>query len=618
MLKVRRNFAIPLAEHVVKCTFFLKPMEQNTLNTPIDALLERLSAMAIMMEMLDENPFKVRAMQAAVRALEDANFEYLDLAAIAEVQGVGKGILGLIQEFAETGAMKDDAALQEKVPASVLEMTQLRGLGAKKVRTLWQEVGVLSIDALSEAVNAGKIAQVKGFGAKTAANIAEAIQQYRSAKGQTHLHKAWAESERLCGILSALPKVLRTETVGEAAQGAETVRLLSVLVSAEMPLSECSAQILALSEFAHFSVCEDTVQASSMLVLQGLTENELPCKLFLCMPANAGLVRHIATSSAEYHAALVKFLAEKSPESSIPSEVWADEAQMYSEAGTKVVPPELRINARVWSNDDEVRKFGNRVEELVQAEQIRGMLHVHSTWSDGKHTIRQMAERAQMLGYEYLAICDHSKTAVYAGGLTEERVKAQHEEINRLNEELREKLREKLRGIAGGNVRPFRILKGIESDILRDGSLDYSDAVLETFEIVVASVHSSFSLDRDTMTDRVCRALEHPATTLLGHPTGRLLLMRKGYELDMEAVLDTAKAHGKALEINASPYRLDLTAEHAALAEAWGVPLAINTDAHNMDDLSNMRYGLQVARRAGLRASSVVNMLGCEELLQRF
>ncbi|TAE25186.1 MAG: DNA polymerase/3'-5' exonuclease PolX [Candidatus Kapaibacterium sp.] len=585
-------------------------MEQNTLNTPIDALLERLSAMATMMEMLDENQFKVRAMQAAVRSLEDANFEYLDLAAIAEVQGVGKGILGLIQEFAETGAMKDDVLLQEKVPASVLEMTQLRGLGAKKVRTLWQEVGVLSIDALSEAVNAGKIAQVKGFGAKTAANIAEAIQQYRSAKGQVHLHKAWAESERLCGILSALPKVLHAETVGEAAQGAETVRLLSILVSVELPLPELSAQIQALSEFANFTVIENSAQTSPMLTLQGLTENELPCQLILCTPENEGLVRHIATSSAEYHAAFVKFLTEKSSESSITPDVWADEVRMYSEVGIQIIPPELRINARVWSNDDEVRKIGNRVQELVQAQQIRGMLHVHSTWSDGKHTIRQMAERAQMLGYEYLAICDHSKTAVYAGGLTEERVKAQHEEIDRLNEELR--------GIAGEGTHPFRILKGIESDILRDGSLDYSDAVLETFEVVVASVHSSFSLDRDTMTDRVCRALEHPATTLLGHPTGRLLLMRKGYELDMEAVLDTAKAHGKALEINASPYRLDLTAEHAALAEAWGVPLAINTDAHNMDDLSNMRYGLQVARRAGLQALSVVNTLSCEELLQRF
>jgi DNA polymerase (family 10) len=570
------------------------------MNTPIDELLSILSDMATMMEMLDENPFKTRAMQGAVRALEDANFEYLDLEAISGIQGIGKGTLALVREFAETGSIKEYQDLQAIVPASVLEMTRLRGLGAKKVRTLWKDVGISSLDELSAAVGEHRIATAKGFGAKTEANIAEALQQYRSAKEQFHLHKAMLEGERLCGILRSIHGVEECAVAGDAVQGAETVREVSVVAKcAHRPLQEIIAEIRAIAEFAGFE--EDSVRQDRH-TYKGITANGIPCRIFLAEAGYFGLVQHEVSSAPSFHEAVWLRLS-KNLGDRINTTSWDNETELYTALELPFVPPELRIKPTFLDSPDIATILAN----LATDQQMRGILHVHSTWSDGKHTIRQMAERAQMLGYEYIAICDHSKTAVYAGGLSEERVKEQHEEIDRLNEELR-----------ALSPNAIRIMKGIESDILRDGSLDYSDAVLETFDVVVASVHSSFSLDKDTMTDRVCRALEHPATTLLGHPTGRLLNMRKGYELDMEAVLDTAKAHGKAIEINANPYRLDLSAENAALAEAWGVPLAINTDAHNREDVDYMRYGLKVARRAGLKTSSIVNALTLEEFCRKF
>lgn len=556
-----------------------------------------LSDMATMLEMLDENPFKIRALQTAVRALEDANFEYLDLEEIAALQGIGKGTLATIREFAETGAIKEYQDVQAIVPASVLEMTHLRGLGAKKVRALWKEVGITSIQELSDAVNADKIATVKGFGTKTQANIAEAIKHYLAAKGQFHLHKAWLESERIRALAEEIAGISRVAVAGEAVQGAETVRQIVIVAECSETIETILSVLRSLPEFAGFQV----ISENNKSVVFGETANGFPCHIILREPRHYALALHEASSTAEFHAELVKRL--ETSEEDVNAASWQNETDLYRAVALPVVPAELRIKPALLSQPT----LSETLHNLATDTQMRGILHVHSTWSDGKHSIRQMAERAQTLGYEYIAICDHSKTAVYARGLTEERVKAQHEEIDRLNEELR-----------ASQPNPIRILKGIESDILRDGALDYSDAVLETFDVVVASVHSSFSLDRTTMTDRVCRALEHPATTLLGHPTGRLLLMRKGYELDMEAVLDTAKAHNKAIEINANPYRLDLTAESAALAQAWGVRLAINTDAHNMDDVGYMRYGMQVARRSGLRTSSVINALTLEEFCTAF
>jgi DNA polymerase (family X) len=536
-------------------------------DTIMEHLITLLNELAIMLDVLDENPFKIRAIQSAARALEDSGIEHLDLAAIAALEGIGKGTMLLVKEYSTTGIIAEHTAVQQRVPADVLAMTQLRGLGAKKVRLLWIDAGIGSITDLEAACNAGKVASTKGFGAKSQENILAAIQHYRASQGLFRIHKAWAEAEQVQNTLRLRTGIGRVEIVGALRQGAETVR-----------------EIVLLAE-----------QISPGALREASTETVIPCRVEYASPNEFVIRFHEMTSAADYHAAVMTHNA-----AALKAAASDSEEAFYASMGVAFVPPELRFRVEHLTDT----ALQERLTNLAHREQMRGLLHVHTTWSDGKHTVRQMADAAYERGYEYIAICDHSKTAVYANGLNEERVKQQHEEINRLNEELRTE----------GKI--FTILKGIESDILTDGSLDYSDTVLETFDVVIVSVHSAFSMKRDEQTARIVRALQHPSTTLLGHPTGRLLLSRAGYDLDMTAVLEAAQAHNKIIEINANPYRLDLAWNHAEEAGEMGIRLAINTDAHHRDELEYMRYGLGVARKAGLTNGDIVNTLGVEEFLR--
>ncbi len=542
---------------------------------------------ATLLEMLDENPFKIRAIQSAARALEDADLTALGLEEMLALPGVGKGTGELIAEFHETGSIRQYHELLQRIPESVLEVTRLRGLGAKKVRVLWQELGVLSIADLQAACEAGRVATQKGFGAKTQTNILEAITQYRTAESRFHLHRATREAERLCKQIQPLAGVQGVEVCGGLRCGEETVSHIELLVCC-LPedVLRLQTEIANLSDISH-------VIAQNLVSVQFSTTGDIPATIEFSPRAAFPLRFHALSSDEGFHAALLQYRLSKNV-STLDAE---SEQDLYKQVGLPYVPPELRTNPDILLRSD----IHKAVADLVDISHLHGTLHVHTTWSDGKHSVRQMAERAQALGYEYIAICDHSKTAVYANGLTEERVKRQHEEIDALNAE---------------NV-GIHILKGIESDILPGGALDYSDAVLETFDVVVASVHSAFTMTPEAMTTRLVRALEHPATTILGHPTGRLLLKRKGYTFDTDAILDTALKHKKIIEINANPHRLDFSAENAAKAHTMGITLSINTDAHNCDDLELMRYGVLVARRAGISSDAVLNVLGWEDFRVR-
>lgn len=566
---------------------------QNT-SVVMEALVSVLFDVATLLEILDENPFKIRAIQSAARALEDADLTALGLEEMLALPGVGKNTGELIAEFHEIGSIAQYHELLQRVPESVLEITRLRGLGAKKVRVLWQELGILSIADLHAACEAGRVAAQKGFGAKTQANILEAIAQRRAAEHRFHQHKASREAERLCQQIRALEGVSAVEICGELRQGEETISQIELLVC-------CSESAVAHLQSAIMRLAELKDGAPNDASVRGTTENGIPVVLEFAAPSAFALRLHELCSTAAFHATLLNLRAsQNASENTSPNTFDLSvqrEEDLYEQAGLPFFPPELRINPEVLTD----AAFHQRLFTLVEMRHLRGTLHVHTTWSDGKHSVRQMAERARALGYEYIALCDHSKTAVYANGLSEERVKRQHEEIDALNAE----------------DLGIHILKGIESDILADGSLDYSDAVLETFDIVVASVHSSFTMTPEAMTLRLIRALEHPATTILGHPTGRLLLKRKGYTFDIDAILETAQKHNKIIEINANPYRLDFSAENAAKADRMGIMLSINTDAHNCDDLELMRYGVQVARRAGISSGSILNALGWDEFRQR-
>jgi DNA polymerase (family 10) len=419
----------------------------------------------------------------------------------------------------------------------------------------------------------------------------EAIAQRRAAENRFHQHKALREAERLCQQIHTLEGVSEVKICGELRQGEETVSQIELLVCcSESNVAHLQSAVIPVTELKDVSV-------SNQASVRGTTENGIPAVVEFVAPSAFALRLHELCSTAPFHAALLNLRASKNASENTSDLALQREEDLYEQAGLPFFPPELRINPEVLTDT----AFHQRLSTLVEMRHLRGTLHMHTTWSDGKHSVRQMAERARALGYEYVALCDHSKTAVYANGLSEERVKRQHEEIDALNAE----------GLG------IHILKGIESDILADGSLDYSDAVLETFDIVVASVHSSFTMTPEAMTLRLIRALEHPATTILGHPTGRLLLKRKGYTFDIDAVLETAQKHSKIIEINANPYRLDFSAENAAKADRMGIMLSINTDAHNCDDLELMRYGVQVARRAGISSGSILNALGWDEFRQR-
>ncbi len=550
----------------------------------METLVSVLNDIATLLELGDENPFKIRAIQSAARALDDADIDSMSLNEMLALPGVGKGTGELIAEFLETGSIAQYHQLLEQIPESVLEMTRLRGLGAKKVRSLWKELGIQSVNELHTACEISRVAAFKGFGAKTQANILEAIAQYRSAQDRFHLHKAMREAERLCEVCRAFESIQTVEIVGELRQGEETVSRIALVV--------CGTDILHFEQQCKESGTELAQGSWEAETLCGTSTNDIPFTIQWATPSVYALCLHEQSSQAPFHEAFVHLRRERG----IATIAAASEAELYEQSHLPLIPPELRTNPELLSDS----RLPHTLENLISLSDIRGTVHVHSTWSDGKHSIRQMAERAKALGCEYIGICDHSKTAVYANGLSEERLKRQHEEIDALNAE---------------NL-GIRILKGIESDILTDGSLDYPDSVLETFDMVVASVHSAFTLSHEQMTKRLIRALEHPATTILGHPTGRLLLKRKGYTFDVDAIVETARKHGKVIEINANPYRLDFSTENAAKAHTMGVMLSINTDAHNCEDLAQMHYGVQVARRAALPRTAILNTLGLDDFQQ--
>ncbi|MCS6807345.1 MAG: DNA polymerase/3'-5' exonuclease PolX [Bacteroidota bacterium] len=554
-------------------------------NTTIDRrmLTKTLHNFAILLELSGANPFKVRAIIHAAETIEHLDGETVRLADIIQLAGIGKGIRTLVEEFACTGSFAEYRSILQHVPESLLEVTQLRGLGAKKVRLLWKELGVESINDLEKAAKAGKIATLKGFGAKTQANILQAIAEYREACTRFHVHTATYEAERLSEKFRRCHSVRSAEIVGELRQGEETVSQIVILLATQHfeQIVECCA---------HDEECSSGHWDGVTLLMT--STRGIPTRVQCVAPESFIIELHRYSSSLKFHTELLNKLAN-----AISTSVsLSSEEELYHCAGIPYVPPELRYDPSVLTDNTLLQ----RLPSLVSMKDIRGAVHVHTTWSDGRHSIRQMAERARALGYEYIAICDHSRSASYANGLSEERVKCQHEEIDKLNAERI--------GI--------RILKGIESDILPDGSLDYPDSLLETFDIVVASVHSALTMTREVMTERIKRALEHPSTTILGHPTGRLLLKRRGYEVDWDCILETAYKHGKILEINANPYRLDISADIAAKAYQAGIALAINTDAHSCEDLGYMRFGLSVARRAGIPASAVVNTYSWKKIVQ--
>ena len=553
----------------------------------------------VLLELSGANAFRVRAYTNAVRTLEmlETPLDALIAAGtLGEVKGIGKSVGELVLEFADTGTATAYEELRASVPDGLLDMLRVPGLGPRKIIAIREALGIEDLDALALACGDGKLAELKGFGKKTQENILKGIEYIRAHRGRFRANVARESTQTLFDTLQAMPQTQRIEVAGSLRRAKETVKDVDFVVSANEP------QVISDAFVAHPAVAEITAQGETKSSVR--LNNGMQVDLRVVTDGEFPYILHHFTGSKEHNVALraraqgqglkINEYGLYHGEERVEC---IDETAFFAAMGLAYISPELREGLGEIEAAAE-----NALPELLTAADIRGMLHVHSTYSDGADSIEAMALAVRKRGYDYLGMADHSQAAAYAGGLNVDAVKRQWDEIARLNEKLA----------------PFRIFKGIESDILGDGSLDYTDDILEQFEYIVVSVHSQFNLDRAKMTARIIRAIEHPCATIVGHLTGRLLLDREGYDVDVDQIIEAAARCGVAIEINAHPARLDIDWRHVKKARDHGVQIAVNTDAHSTGGLDNLPYGIGIARKGWLRAKDVPNALDCEAIATWF
>lgn len=538
-----------------------------------------LSETAALIELTGGNRYRASAFDRAartLRGLDEPVTQRLEAGTLTDLSGIGKGLAADIRELVTTGSLPAHDELMSAIPPGLLDVLQVKGLGTKKVRTLWTELGITSLEELDAAAQSGQIKQLDGFGAKTQQNIIENVQLLRQYSTQHRYAEARTEVEPLLQALRSLDAVDRAATSGLLRRRLETLERADLIVASTQP--DAIASALADHDLAPERRTED-----GTLVFDATLADGLPLHVWVAAPERFGTVQWQITGSDEHRAVFRDRFG--TPDS------LADEEALYASVDLAFIAPELREGTGELEAAAE-----NTLPSLITPDDLRGTLHNHSTYSDGAHSLRQMAETARELGYAYFGICDHSQSLTVAGGLSLDEVRAQQEEIQALNAEF-----------DSDDGPPFRIFSGIESDILPDGSLDYEDEVLASFDFVVASIHSRFNMSVDEATERIVRAVQNPFTTILGHPTGRLLLVREGYPIDHERVIDTCAEHDVTIELNANPYRLDLDWRWIRAATDRGVLIAINPDAHSIDELRNVRWGVAVARKGWLTPDQCLN-----------
>jgi DNA polymerase (family 10) len=568
------------------------------LKSQISSLLE---AMADLLEVESDNAFRSRAFRTAARALEGTPGELEELLAsdrLRSIPGIGPSIAKEIAELAATGSSARLREVEAAVPPGVRGMLRVPGLGPKKARKLWKELGIEDLGSLKAACQRGAIAAVGGFGEKSQQKILEGIEYIGSVSGQFRLDQALPYAQLILAHLKKFPALQRVEIAGSLRRGKETVKDVDILASAPEPdlLSDHFVKGPGVAAIVAKGETKTSVRLENGLAvdLRVVGEKEFPAAL------------QYFTGSKEHNTALRGLAKDRGlklneyglfrGEEALPL---ADEESIYRALGLEPIDPALRENL----GEIELARGGS-LPALLKRGDLKGMVHVHTTWSDGIASIESMVEAARERGYKYLGLTDHSQSAFYAGGLKPEKVREQHAEIDRLE----------------GELADFRIFKGIESDIRADGSLDYDGDLLDSFDFVVASVHSQLQMSEEAMTRRVIRALEDPHTTILGHPTGRLLLSRESFPINMDKVLRAAAGLGVAVEINANPRRLDLDWRHGPLARELRLLTSINPDAHSPEGMDDVEYGVAIARKAGFSRERVLNALdtaGFEDFLAR-
>ncbi len=540
-------------------------------------LASKFKLLGGLIELTGGNDFKAKSYQNAAFKLSKWPVDIFSLPeeGISRIDGIGSGILAKINELKQTGTMADMDALLQQVPAGVVEMMGIKGIGPKKVREIWQGLEIETVGELLYACNENRLVNLKGFGEKTQQEIVKSIEFKISNQGKM-LYVIAAEVGKT--LISFFEKAGADK--GSIVFTGELRRLCEVVDEIELIGKDVDADKLAAALATSELVSDIEVDEATLKFKMNGNKNVV---LYLATAANFNYTLWQTTGSAA-HIALLKYEGSEN----------VAEEEIYQAKGLHYIAPELR------EGRDEVELAANTAvsEGLLELIDIKGMLHNHSTYSDGLHSLREMALYCKSLGYEYLGISDHSQTAVYAGGLKPEKIKLQHAEIDELNKELA----------------PFKILKGIESDILNDGSLDYTDDVLASFDFVVASIHQNFKMTEEQATQRLIKAIENPHTTILGHMTGRLLLARNGYPVDHETIIDACAKHGVVIELNANPYRLDIDWRWIKLATDKGVKISINPDAHAKEGFHDTLYGVNVARKGYLKPKATFNCFTLAEI----
>jgi DNA polymerase (family 10) len=549
-------------------------------------IVDLLELTARLMELHDRDTFKTRTFQTAAFNLDKstADLANLPVEELVKLQGVGKSVAQKIREIAETGHLADLDELLAETPSGVLDMFRIKGLGVKKVRTLWRELGIDNLRDLQLAGENGQIAKIKGFGASTQEKILAALEFLQEQQGKVRMDKAAMIANLLHDEL--MKHFERVEISGQVRLKAQEVDVVQLLVQTSDPVSA----MLTLSQLPNLE--QNELESSPFAWRGRLAGFDVQVEI-LFYPAEQIDRQLFIHTAAEPHLKQAGAGGVTLLQAAYTSEETSETA-IYERAGLPYIVPEMR-------EDDFAFRWASRHQndELVTWDDLRGTLHNHSTWSDGKQSVAAMAAYCRELGLTYFGIADHSKTASYAGGLDAERVQQQQLEIDQLNKDF------------GTN---FRIFKGIESDILGDGSLDYDGATLATFDYVVASVHQTLTMSLEKATARLLRAIENPYTTILGHPTGRLLLAREGYPIDHRAIIDACAEQNVVIEINASPYRLDIDWHWIDYAMQQGVMLSINPDAHDLIGLLDMHYGVAIGRKGGLTKAMTFNALTLAEM----
>lgn len=527
------------------------------------------------MELHGENPFKIRSYSNAylnLRKLETPLSEMSD-AEIAALKGIGKAIVSKIRELESTGKLESMEKYKAVTPAGVQEMLQIKGFGPKKVRVIWKELGAESIGELLYACNENRLIELNGFGQKTQEDLKKKLEYFLQSKDRFRYASLEAIAEALKESLQKKHPEARVEFTGAIRRRKIILDNIELLISNARNLKKTIEGLLNLEK-------------ETENIFYARTEGNISVVIYTCEDSDFGSKQFRYTGGK----AFIQNFLEKVEADDFRG--LKDEKAVFEKAKLPYIEPELRD----W--EDIISLAGrNKVPKLIEEKQIKGVIHAHTTYSDGLHSLEQMAYYAKEQGFEYIGITDHSKSAFYANGLKPERVYQQMEEIDKLNQTLA----------------PFRIFKGIESDILNDGSLDYEEDVLKDFDFIIASVHSNLKMDEIKATRRILNAVENQYTTMLGHPTGRLLLSREGYPIDHKKIIDACAANGVVIELNANPYRLDLDWTWIPYAMEKGVKISINPDAHSREGIHDIHYGTLAARKGGLTAEACINTLSVED-----